>query len=926
MRKKVPRIKSELSVALDVAGSDVFSFVQDSLEIAKPDILLKAVRQELKNQKDAVKEAALHLLAAQVYIDKANYVDAAKEVLPVTEMENIPNKVLAYAYSTAAGIYARQGDFVRAEKFCKTGLALTEESEDKIFVQLVNTTANIHYFHGRFTLALEYYDISAGAARKLGLTDRAVISLSNSALALSLLGRTDEVITRLEEARELSQKAGDKRLIAQVALFTGDHYRNQGEPERALNETSEALAFYEQLGDRIRFVECHLEIARNSFAMKELDRAVEHAVKCLEYAEEFNQKIHISSACGLIGVIYASRGNPEAESYLKRSIDTIRAWSSTAEPEGIEFWLLEYGRLLMPKDKEKASKYIREAVVILKKRPSIDQVKRKLKEAQKMLQEIGIEPEATDEAASGEQEKSSENLSKALEISKALNSETGMQNVLNLILDAALEISGAERGFIVFLENGVWKTTVSRNFLGDITEDPEYSVIQESILRALELKKPVLAGSARTSGKFESVGISKPENVRTALVFPLRVGQSNQGCIYLDSRIAAMDISPDLEDFMTVIMEHAALAIAKASQYELVRGLSEKLEHKVERQSMELKRTRSELEKKQQELELRNHYKNIIGKSPKMREIFGLLDEVVDNNLPVCIGGESGTGKELIAKAIHYSGLRKKKNFIAINCAAIPETLMESELFGHEKGAFTGADRRKTGIFELADGGTLFLDEIGNMSMAMQQKLLRVVQESEIRRIGSATPVRIDVRIVSATNRNLSDLVAEGTFREDLFYRLNVLPITIPPLRERKEDIPLLVDFFWKKYSPHMEIPPDSIGELLRLLMDYDWPGNVRELENEINRLASLGRDGFNIEYLSKHFLEESGRGGKPAGIFLSEENLTLSEIERRCIIIALENGKGNKTKAARLLGIPRATIDSKMRKHNIKLAEIIYD
>ena len=236
------------------------------------------------------------------------------------------------------------------------------------------------------------------------------------------------------------------------------------------------------------------------------------------------------------------------------------------------------------------------------------------------------------------------------------------------------------------------------------------------------------------------------------------------------------------------------------------------------------------------ELEQKYKFANIIGRSQNMQEIFSLIERVAKTQSTVLIRGESGTGKELIARAIHFQGSRSQKRFLSINCGALPETLLESELFGHEKGSFTGAVREKKGLFQEADRGTLFLDEIGEMTPAMQVKLLRALQERKIRRVGGTSEESVDVRIIAATNQDLREMIDEGRFREDLYYRINVIPIHLPPLRQRRGDIPLLVEYFIRKYAEDMAIEPKPITiEALQVLESYDWPGNVRELENRSN-------------------------------------------------------------------------------------------
>jgi transcriptional regulator with PAS, ATPase and Fis domain len=245
----------------------------------------------------------------------------------------------------------------------------------------------------------------------------------------------------------------------------------------------------------------------------------------------------------------------------------------------------------------------------------------------------------------------------------------------------------------------------------------------------------------------------------------------------------------------------------------------------------------------------RERYAEIIGNAPSMLRVFGLLDKVAPSSVPVLIQGESGTGKELVARAIHMNSPRRDKEYVTENCAAIPETLLESELFGYKRGAFTGAERNKRGLFVVADGGTLFLDEIGDMSLNMQKKLLRVLQDGEIRPVGGNEVIHVDVRILSASNRNLREMVSQGFFREDLYYRLNTITLELPPLRERKVDISELVAFLIDKVSEEMNVNPLPVSEKgMEALMRYQWPGNIRELENEIRRCLALKSGGEEID------------------------------------------------------------------------------
>jgi two-component system response regulator PilR (NtrC family) len=317
---------------------------------------------------------------------------------------------------------------------------------------------------------------------------------------------------------------------------------------------------------------------------------------------------------------------------------------------------------------------------------------------------------------------------------------------------------------------------------------------------------------------------------------------------------------------------------------------------------------------------------NIIGRSAKMRAIFELIQTVAPQSSRILITGESGTGKELVARAIHENSARSKEPFITINCGAFPETLLESELFGYMKGAFTGANENRQGLFQAAHGGTLFMDEIGNMGLPMQVKLYRVLQEGKVRPVGSNEEVDVDVRVIAATNKNFEAEIAEGRFREDLYYRLSVIPIHLPALRERREDIPLLARFFLERFRKSMEKPIEGIEpEAMRRLESYDWPGNVRELENTIERAVALEserRVSMGVLPAKVAGYSPELTGGKdgsadipPSGIDFEAQ---MAEFERRNLVAALQSAGGVRTRAAQLLKISYRSFRHYAKKHNV--------
>jgi len=334
--------------------------------------------------------------------------------------------------------------------------------------------------------------------------------------------------------------------------------------------------------------------------------------------------------------------------------------------------------------------------------------------------------------------------------------------------------------------------------------------------------------------------------------------------------------------------------------------------------SMEQGRLRSENAYLRSQLEERYQFEGIIGRSRAMQPLFSMLETVARTTSTVLITGETGTGKEVIAKAIHHNSPRKTHKFVAINCGAIPETLLEAELFGHERGAFTGAVGMRQGRFEQASKGTIFLDEVGTMSLGLQTKLLRALQEREFERVGGNQTIKVDVRVIAATNSALQEMIKEGSFRADLYFRLNVIPITLPPLRDRREDIPLLVAHFLKKFAP--DAPPQMSQSAMRSLMAYPWPGNVRQLENAIERAVTLsgGRTEIDVTDLLPEMQDVPPPTATPY-VDLPDEGMDLSaylsSLERDLIKRALDRTRGNRNKASEVLHIKRTTLVEKMKR-----------
>ncbi len=476
-------------------------------------------------------------------------------------------------------------------------------------------------------------------------------------------------------------------------------------------------------------------------------------------------------------------------------------------------------------------------------------------------------------------------------IATTINSILDYKELLEKIMDLCLESLNGERGVIVIKEKESFQPVIARDRgLGNL--DSLKKVSQSIITQVLQTGQPVLLHSAQES-EFKAKESVILSSIQSVLSCPLRYRGELIGAIYCDSTSKKGIFTEEDLIFLSAFADLCAISLENARLRELL----------VE-ENIYLKR----------EVAKERGFENIVGQSEKMLEVFTLVKKIAATDVNVLIQGESGTGKELVAKAIHYSSIRQEKKFIPIYCGSLPETLLESELFGYKKGSFTGALYDKKGLIEEADGGTLFLDEVADIPLSIQAKLLRFLQEGEIRRIGETEPRKVDCRIIAATNRELKEEIKNKRFREDLFYRLNVLSISLPPLREREDDVVLLAKYFLNRFAKKYNKKIKGISSpALKLIRSYSWPGNVRELENAIARAVSLAEKEVIIpEDLGIELTE-----GEVFGDLDLKRTLALTEREK--IIEVLKRVGGNKTEAAKVLGISRRALYYKMKELEIK-------
>jgi transcriptional regulator with GAF, ATPase, and Fis domain len=510
---------------------------------------------------------------------------------------------------------------------------------------------------------------------------------------------------------------------------------------------------------------------------------------------------------------------------------------------------------------------------------------------------------------------------------------------LDELVDRAVAALRAERGFLVLRadrdpsrvrELGADRSTAAEgeevhlvaarafdrsDLRGAVPERLSSAVLE----RVLERGQPLHSLDAARDERLSATASTDELGLRSLLAVPVRMGADVVGVLQVDHRLQSGAFEPSDVELLGAFAALVELLLVRAADERRTtdaRGRVRELAARLDAMGHDLgdddtlavaepMRTRE--------------YPTIVGRSLAMREVFDRLDRIVDCELPVYVHGESGTGKELVARAIHEHGSRKGTAFVSENCAALPDSLLESELFGHAKGAFTGADRSKKGLLEQADGGTLFLDEIGDMSPEMQKKLLRVLQEGELRPVGSSQRVKVDVRLVSASHRDLERLVSEGAFREDLYYRINVLELRLPPLRERPEDVPLLARALLERAARQMHRPTPALAPAaLERLCRHGWPGNVRELENEMRRAVVLGSEVVRADDLSTGIgVSVADEAPAPSAKgFRGDLPAVLADFERRAIEAALARHDGNKSRAADDLGLSRFALQRKLDKY----------
>ncbi|MEK6372266.1 MAG: sigma 54-interacting transcriptional regulator [Acidobacteriota bacterium] len=837
------------------------------------------------------------------------------------------------------------GDWKSALQYFKLNLQLSEEQGDLWnLITAYNNVGVIEFGRGNFQTAAEYFEKSVRIDEKIGALENEALARENLAEALEMLGQWNNALVQYnrclslqgfdetrasrtsvyipmarltnkkgdiakaleygQKALSAAERARDEDLMAEACYVLAqieDERENYADAERHLER---AMTIFEAHQTTQGLTRAHTAAASLAFSQQRIDDAVRHAEIGAKCAAQLDDRFNMAKNDWMWGKILSFKGDRGA---ANAKFEAARATFEELEtPYELGRLLFDVG--LLKDEPEEATQTIRLAIRIFERLDATHDLER----ARGALFRIKPAGKAPDSGVVG-----------LYEVVKIINSTLNLEEVLNRVLDLAIRRLRAERGMILLLDpiTSALRTRVVRNIKegeGDSKRSPQ-SIVKEVITSG----QAIMSADARADARFVESESVIAENILSIVCVPLIIRERIAGAIYVDHRQARHLFSQKDLSFLEAFADQAAIAIENARLYE----------------ELEEARTRLSLENEslRREVLVEKHLDSIVGQSEVVAKIQFSIRKAASGHSTVLLRGESGTGKGLVARIIHNISPRRNGPFIKFNCAAMPETLAESELFGHEKGAFTGADRRKLGRFELANGGTIFLDEIGKVSVSIQAKLLRVVEDKEFERVGGTQTIKTDVKIIAATNLDIEKAIEQGVFREDLYYRLNIIPLHLPPLRERKDDIPTLAEFFIKKICKDLGVETKRLEHgVLDLFLRYNWPGNIRELEATLHRAIVMSND----ETITRHdfygLFAELGAvvaaSGAPSPMpasmlnpMIAKMDITgdvyddvISSVDRQLIERALESSGGRIREAARRLGLARNTLKAKIQKYNI--------
>ena len=849
---------------------------------------------------------------------------AVREASAIGEVRRV-----AMARNNLGNLRFRRGDFPAALREYLAGVEAARRLGDRrLLATSLNNLGNVSRQRGSYGRSLEYYQESLNLKKELNDPR----SLCHTLLAFAELelqiGDYGQANSRIQEAYHLARNCGAKDLEAQALMDLGIEAHMAGELAMSDRKFDEAKRIYQK--ENVQYGEINVELERMRLkAERNLleAREIRKLTKLLTYAIEkgniefeaqaflllglIEKQAEVSEAYLTLALQHAkSSGNEELQweaGYrlglsLNRSKKNVRegaGWTYIGQAKDI---LLEISTGLPPNYRE-----------IFLKHP----LRKECLKTQIPSSAYDYSSPLSSHQSEDSEEKTGvfaeDRLYRLLQINKKLNAVHQVDQLLDQILDTSLELLSGERGFILMSSDGQLQVRKARHINKEKMEKPELEFSMSIAKEVVEKGKPHISMDAQNAPEFKESKSVHVLKLRSVLCVPLMVRGITLGALYLDNpKIKAMFTEDDVRLLMA-FSDQAALALEQARMRNQLNNQLELTKNSLQGAREELSQVRSLFSREYRMGQI------IGGRDSTMSSLFTLLKKVAKGQSPVLIMGESGTGKELVARAIHSEGILRDKPFLTLNCAAFPEGLLESELFGHEQGAFTGAGQKKIGLFEVAHEGTLFLDEIGEMSAAMQAKLLRVLETGDVRRVGGTDVQKVKVRLICATHRDLNQLVHDGKFRQDLLYRINTIVLNLPPLRDRPQDFPLLIDHIMKQLRKRFKSRKIISRKGMRFLERYDWPGNIRELSNVLERAYTLA-EGRSIrpDDFPPEILEASSMEHEPSDDLSKTFKEAQSNASRSFLEDALKKARGNVSLASRNCGIPRGTFYRLMRRHGV--------
>ncbi|MCC7431753.1 sigma 54-interacting transcriptional regulator [bacterium] len=885
-------------------------------------------------QKESLKEefVTIYSLAGEISFYQRDFEKAEQFFLKSLELAQKTNDRLkeALVSNSLGSLNDLIGNFEEAEKFYKNAEKFLLEIGDLAHLPLVfNNFGELYRKAGKWDLSEKFHLKSLELKKQMDNPREMAFSLNNLGVLFYFKNDLQTSSDFFEKALAIQEKLQNKVEIASLLS-------NVGEVSFAIGNYSKAKIFFERAIPIKTELKVFVEVGEVYFFLGEIELKQENFEKSKDYffhSLEFYNKAEIRSKHSKIYLrlseIYSQKNVfSEVENFIEKAINI--AQKQLQEQETVNGFLAKAKFFLLQNKVEQARKLLEEKILFYEKKISLkvqflallyfvekekgsilvaQSIKREcVKIDRKYLQLLNKNDKNYTQKPKNEVKMnlSSDRLKALFEISQKINSILDLEKLLTEILNLLVVTLGAEQGLVILIsEKGKLEIKASWQ-LTEIEREFSSTVVKEVIENA----KTVFCPNVKDDIRFNRVESISNFQSLSLICTPLYSKNDEKiiGALYVDSRnFDHIFVEEDIE-FLNAFANLSVIAIENSKQHKTLLSENESLKKQVT---------------------ANYKFSKIIGKSQKMIEIFSLMDSVISTPVTVLIEGESGTGKELVAKAIHYNDpLRSKFNFVAVNCGALPETILETELFGHVKGSFTGAVKDKEGLFETANNGTIFLDEIGETSQNMQVKLLRVIQEREITKVGDSKPIKIDVRIICATNKKLEEEVEKGNFREDLFYRINVIRLEMPNLSERIDDIPLLAEYFLKMYKAKMnkkQIEKIS-DDVIDTLMVHKWKGNIRELENVIERAVVLCNE---PEITVKHLPEKIRQLNNPKKSFIINDKEgdfrdIVKKVERDLIIHYLKQAKGSIELASQLSGLPKRTFQRKKKDCNVSTDAII--